>query len=94
VFSNKDTNGDEYLCVHMTLEKNNENEETILKRVQQIIFSELDDIDFVPKYFKIRDSFPIAINTKKDCNLMKEEKNYTFIDSSYLISHYTKRLEK
>ena len=94
VFSNKDTNGDEYLCVHMTLEKNNENEETILKRVQQIIFSELDDIDFVPKYFKIRDSFPIAINTKKDFNLLKEEKNYTFIDSSYLISHYTKRLEK
>ena len=64
------------------------------KRIQKIIFEELKDIDFVPNHFKIRDNFPIAINTKKDFNLLKEEKNYTIIDSNDLIPHKTKTLKK
>lgn len=94
VFSSKDEFGNEYLCAHMTLENNNESDEIILKRIQKIIFDELKDIDFVPEHFKIRDKFPIAINTKKDFNILKEEKNYTYIDSSYLIPHNTKILKK
>ena len=35
-----------------------------------------------------------TINTKKDFNILKEEKNYTYIDSSYLIPHNTKILKK
>ena len=94
VFSNIDDYGNEYLCAHMTLEQNEEDEKTILKRIQKIIFEELKDIDFVPNHFKIRDNFPIAINTKKDFNLLKEEKNYTIIDFNNLISHKTKILKK
>ena len=94
VFSNTDNNGNEYLCAHMTLEQNKEDKEIILKRIQKIILSELKDIDFVPTHFKIRDNFPIAINTKKDFNILKEEKNYTIIDSSDLITHKTKILKK
>ena len=58
------------------------------------MFEELKDIDFVPNHFKIRDNFPIAINTKKDFNLLKEEKDYTIIDFNNLISHKTKILKK
>ncbi len=94
VFSNKDEYGNEYLCVHITLEKTEENEAIILKRIQKNIKDELKDIDFVPEYFKIRDNFPIAINTKKDYNILKEEKDYTYINSSDLNSHNTKLLKK
>jgi len=94
VFSNKDNNENEYLCAHITLEQNNEENEEILKRIQRIIFNELNDIDFVPKLFKIRDNFPIAINTKKDFNLLKKEKNYTFIEPNHLMQSKTKKLKK
>ena len=94
VFSNIDNNGNEYLCAHITLEPNEEDEKNILKRIQKTIFKELKDIDFVPTHFKIRDNFPIAINTKKDFNLLKQEKNYTIIDSNDLITHKTKTLKK
>ncbi len=94
VFSKQDELGENYLCAHMTLEPNQESDEAILKRIQKTIFEELGDLDFVPEHFKIRDYFPIAINTKKDINLLKEETNYTYINSEYLKNGLVKKLKK
>lgn len=95
VFSKQNKYGDSYLCVHLLLDENMHNNEEVLKRIQKNIFEKYNDLDFVPESFKIRSSFPISRSTKRDIELLKQEKDgYIYIDSAYLNTNNIKNLRK
>ena len=86
VFSKQNDDGISYLCNHLVLKNVPKGQEKdILMEIQQSIYTELNDIDFVPEYFKVRDFFPIAPSTKRDYNKLKNETDgYYYIPSNYL----------
>ena len=52
------------------------NEETItqeLKNIQDLIYEDIQDADFVPSQFKVRENFPYAKSGKRDINEIKNE---------------------
>ena len=63
--------------------------ENLMKRlveIQKIIFEKYGDIKMVPKYFRIRESFPYKPSGKRDIEaLAKEKEGFIFVDSTYLI---------
>ena len=64
------------------------NEEQLISRlreVQKLLYDKYNNINIVPQYFKVRDSFPYKPSGKRDVEaLMKESEGYIYIDSSYL----------
>ena len=79
------------LVAHIILKNDielNENEEIkLLEDLQQAIYDEFGDIDYVPCKFKFRDSFPIANFSKKDIKKMKSEtEGFKTVDNSYLLN--------
>lgn len=56
-----------------------------LMEIQQSIFKKYNDIKMVPKYFKVRESFPYKPSGKRDIeSLSQETDGFIFMDSSYL----------
>ena len=53
--------------------ENNEQLNDELIMIQNLIYENIKDPDFVPYVFKIRDSFPYAKSGKRDVNFMKNE---------------------
>ena len=53
--------------------------------LQEIIYKKYKNIDMVPEYFKVRESFPYKPSGKRDIeNLGKETENFIYVDKSYL----------
>lgn len=96
VFSKQNDDGTNYLCVHVVLKNvGKEQEKNILTEIQKSIYAELNDINFVPEYFKIRNNFPIASSTKRDYNQLKNENDgYYYITSDYLKKYNLKKIKK
>lgn len=71
---------------------NSDSLEAELKRIQQLIYEELQDEEFVPFAFKIRDSFPYAKSGKRDVLSMKVETDGFMIIDKYCakIKRFTK----
>ena len=56
-----------------------------LSEIQQLIYEKYNNIKMVPKYFKIRESFPYKPSGKRDTEeLSKETEGFIFADNSYL----------
>ena len=51
----------------------NINIEQKIREIQNELFNHFNDKDYVPEYFKIRDSFPMASSTKRNYKAIKEE---------------------
>ncbi len=62
----------------------------LFKRIQDAIYSELNDVSFVPTLFKIRKEFPCAPSGKRDVNGMKNETE-GFIEMPKYISNDKKK---
>lgn len=62
--------------------------------IQSAIYSDLDDIDFVPEFFKFRDNFPAAKSGKRDVPLMKSEVDGFMYSNKYLIDDTKKLVRK
>lgn len=59
-----------------------------LKEYQSIIYDKYNDIDMVPKYFKVRDEFPYKPSGKRDIeSLGNETEGFIYIDNSYLVKN-------
>lgn len=77
------------LSVHIVLNDDSKlltNKELLLgelKKIQQDIFEDLQDVDFVPYSFKIRTSFPYAKSGKRDMNALKSETDDFIIIDQY-----------
>lgn len=83
------------LVAHIILKNSSENinKLELIKLLQQAIYMDNSDIDYVPCKFKFRDSFPIANFSKKDVAGMKKEKDgFIIVDKSYLV--HVKKLVK
>ena len=68
------------------------NEETItqeLKNIQDLIYEDIQDVDFVPSQFKVRKNFPYAKSGKRDINEIKNE-----MDGFIQIGKYQKSNKK
>ena len=81
------TDDNDVLVGHIILKNNVEDIDKIelLKQIQENIYAEYNDIDYVPCKFKFRESFPIANFSKKDVRGMKSEKDgFITVDKDYL----------
>ena len=86
-------NGKNELGFHIVFEDKEkekyEDPETLMNKlseIQEIIFNKYNDIRMVPKYFKIRDSFPYKPSGKRDIEALSNEKEgFVYVDSSYLL---------
>ena len=59
-----------------------------LSEVQQILYDKYNDINMVPSYFKIRDSFPYKPSGKRDIeSLSNETEGFIYVDNSYLLEN-------
>ena len=83
------TDDENTLVGHIILKNNIKEIDKIalLKELQQKIYEEYNDLDYVPCKFKFRDSFPIANFSKKDVKGMKSEKEgFSIVDKDNLIN--------
>lgn len=87
------------LSAHIVLNDDSEllnNQELLkeeLKRIQESIYEDIQDADFVPYSFKIRDSFPYAKSGKRDTVSLRSETDGFIIIDKYL-SHEKKLIRK
>jgi long-chain acyl-CoA synthetase len=97
-----DKDGNENLALHIILEENiqakldEENDEKIqfLHSLQQRIYEETDDIDMVPSYFKIRQSFPYAKSGKRDISKIKAETNdFYYLDKNEILKNIKQKVK-
>ena len=57
------------------------NLEEKIKSIQKLIYSKFQNYIYVPEYFKVRKSFPMASSTKRDFKSLKSETDgYTYFD--------------
>lgn len=79
-------NFDNELCANIVFVENSDiNVKEKLEEIQKNLYEYFQDITYVPKLFKIRDSFPMASSTKRDFKKLKEEnEGYIYLDNSYL----------
>ena len=83
--------GDEYLNLYKNEDKLCER----CKELQTIIFNKYNNIDMVPEYFKVRESFPYKPSGKRDIeSLGNETDGFMFVDKSYLKQYKTLKKEK
>lgn len=75
-----------------------ENNELLIKRLmelQNIIYKKYCDINYVPCYFKIRDTFPYKPSGKRDIEeLSRETDNFIYIDNTYLLNNEIKKIKR
>ena len=86
--NNDNPDGD--LALHIIFDDNNYNEDQlkeVLFKIQTIIFEQTNNIDMVPQYFKIRNSFPYKPSGKRDIEqLLQEKDDFIFMDKNELKS--------
>ena len=95
--SKKGENGESDLGLHIVFtdeakEKYKDPDKLMLKlkEIQEAVYNKYEDLKMVPKYFKIRDSFPYKPSGKRDTEaLTKETEGFIHVDNSYL-KGYTK----
>jgi len=59
-----------------------------LCEIQKLIYENYKDIDYVPEYFKIRDSFPYKPSGKRDVEALgKETEGFIYVDKSYILEN-------
>lgn len=75
VLQTMDTNQNIALGVHIVFEKgfDIDKQREMFGNIQELIYSELKDIDAVPYVFKVRESFPYAKSGKRDVEALKKE---------------------
>ena len=67
------TNDDGIFCAHIIFKYEISNIDDELSNIQKMIYEKFGLDCYVPKYFKIRKSFPMASSTKRDYKLLKSE---------------------
>lgn len=69
------TDNDGELVAHIILKDLSQtNYSDLIVAIQESIYNELNEYDYVPEIFKFRDSFPAAKSGKRDTKAMKQEK--------------------
>lgn len=67
----------------------------LLMKIQKEVMEQYQNINMVPKYFKIRDDFPYKPSGKRDIEALKNETTgFIFMDNSYMLSNYKRVLMK
>ena len=69
------TNNDGLYCAHIVFSDKNIDVDKELSNIQETIYETFNSDDYVPQYFKIRNSFPMAGSTKRDYPGLKDEKD-------------------
>lgn len=86
--NNDNPDGD--LALHIIFDKNNYSDEQLKEvffKIQITIFEQTNNIDMVPQYFKIRNSFPYKPSGKRDIEqLLQEKDDFIFMDKNELKS--------
>lgn len=94
VLEKKDEFGDSNLVAHiifedklnLELQENHQKVQDILFDIQSMVYDEYQDLDMVPKIFKIRDSFPYAKSGKRDTQKIKNETDgFIYLNNDELI---------
>lgn len=83
VLSNKTEDGYDQLVAHIILDDgvNNQNNMVILSKIQEKIYELTNNINMVPKIFKIWKEFPYAKSGKRDIQKMKMETGgFVYVD--------------
>ena len=83
VLSNKTEDGYDQLVAHIILDDgvNNQNNMVILSKIQEKIYELTNNINMVPKIFKIWKEFPYAKSGKRDIQKMKRETgDFVYVD--------------
>ena len=83
VLSNKTEDGYDQLVAHIILDDgvNNQNNMVILSKIQEKIYELTNNINMVPKIFKIWKEFPYAKSGKRDIQKMKREtSDFVYVD--------------
>ena len=69
------TDNDNQLVAHIILNDQSRTDfDDLMIKIQESIYNDYQDIDYVPEIFKFRDSFPAAKSGKRDVKSMKQEK--------------------
>ena len=82
------TDNDGDLVAHIILKDQSLTDyDNIITKIQQVIYDDYNDIDYVPEMFKFRESFPAAKSGKRDVKSMKLEKTgFIKKNKTYLLS--------
>lgn len=96
----KDDNNDKLFALHLIFTKKYQSmysNPTLLRNrlieLQQIIYDKYGDIDYVPEYFKIRDTFPYKKSGKRDAESIENETEaFIYVDKSKLLGYSRKRV--
>lgn len=67
------TNCEGLYCAHILFNDGVSNIDEEIINIQRTIYETFDSIDYVPQFFKVRDSFPMAGSTKRDYPKLKKE---------------------
>lgn len=103
VLSTKDANNQEQLAVHIILndearreiEADNEVLNEKISSIQKLIYDTLDDLDMVPSYFKIWNSFPYAKSGKRDTLQMQQETSgLLYYDKHKILKDYKQKIKE
>ncbi len=88
VFINKEGN----LCANIVFyDQFNIDINDKLKMLQSRLFDEFEDSDYIPEYFKIWESFPMASSTKRDFKTIKNDtKEFIYVKNEYQTKTYKK----
>ncbi len=67
------TNDEGVFCAHIIFENTDINLDEELSNIQYTLYETYKSINYIPKYFKIRNSFPMAGSTKRDYKKLSSE---------------------
>lgn len=67
-------NGQKVPVVHIILKKDVRDSSEVIRRIKGICQTRLESYA-VPKYYKLRESFPVHTNGKRDVEALKKEKD-------------------
>lgn len=67
------TNDDGVFCAHIIFKNTNIDLDEELAKIQRLLYERFQSKIYIPEYFKIRQSFPMAGSTKRDYKKLKSE---------------------
>ena len=80
------SSNNEEILVHIVPDENKvENHSILIKNIQEMLYEEYKNLNYVPKKFKFRDSIPTSKTSKRDNFALKNEtEGYIYMDNNYL----------
>ncbi|MBE6161707.1 MAG: hypothetical protein E7158_05780 [Firmicutes bacterium] len=84
VVTGKDETGNDMLSVHLVVDSNiQRTPESIISEIQDLLYNEYSNMNYVPYAFKFRETIPVSKTSKRDNIKMKSE------TTGFIYNHYT-----